>query len=331
MALIEDIDMSMADAILPAIPAASDVYVHTGNIINRQFISKKASNTTDEIKRALSCSMNSWMSAINKQDTKMSSVVDVDRSRLDDQAKPDSTMRDRRHDLKLTVKLFVVNAGPSCVKEALSAVCAKLGTGHIETVILSIPGMRPGVPYEQYQPFWEAAQQLTAFKAQPDCNEGCERNGSELGSPGSEDEDTSGDDVFISWTLGLADLDSESLQDICSKAAVKPAIDQLNVDVCCSPPDELVTFCKDNEIQLLTHNDPREVLPQADLDEVMQNVFSHEKDVSGWRVGWVLRYSTLVKCRGIIHSKGYIVHLMRPPFHNTSLFNGHGDPAEPSI
>ena len=35
------------------------------------------------------------------------------------------------------------------------------------------------------------------------------------------------------------------------------------------------------------------------------------------KVGWVLRYSGLVKCRGIIHTKGYIVKLIR----NTQGYN----------
>ena len=83
------------------------------------------------------------------------------------------------------------------------------------------------------------------------------------------------------------------------------------MDVCCSPPEDLVAFCKEKDIQLLTHNDPREIVSEAVMEEILSSHLKHEKDKLGWQVGWVARYSALVKCRGIIHTKGYLVKFVR--------------------
>lgn len=56
--------------------------------------------------------------------------------------------------------------------------------------------------------------------------------------------------------LGIADLDTGSLERLWSQAAVKPTIAQINLSACCVVPPSLQEFCTGNEIQLLTHSDP---------------------------------------------------------------------------
>ena len=38
---------------------------------------------------------------------------------------------------------------------------------------------------------------------------------------------------------------------------VKPCINQVNLESCCVMPKDLTEYAKENDIQLLTHNDPR--------------------------------------------------------------------------
>lgn len=56
--------------------------------------------------------------------------------------------------------------------------------------------------------------------------------------------------------LGIADLDTASLQQLWTAATVKPTIAQINLSACCVVPPSLQEFCTANEIQLLTHSDP---------------------------------------------------------------------------
>lgn len=56
--------------------------------------------------------------------------------------------------------------------------------------------------------------------------------------------------------LGIADLDTDSFQELYECSKVKPTIAQINLKACCVVPPSLQEFCTQNEIQLLTHSDP---------------------------------------------------------------------------
>ena len=38
---------------------------------------------------------------------------------------------------------------------------------------------------------------------------------------------------------------------------IKPLVNQVNLESCCVMPKDLVEYAKENDIQLLTHNDPK--------------------------------------------------------------------------
>lgn len=338
MAYVPDIDPRDADRVLPAIPHASSMYIHTGNTINRGFIYRQSADATEELKITCTKAMKKWIEAIDKHETKNLTEVDIDYGKLVNSQQ----MTESRKNLKLTVKLFVVNSGPECVKQALNLVGKKLGTHHVETLILSLPGTSQGGTFtynDLIGPYWEAAEMQTKFTFNDfahhtDCTVGPtvedysseQQQSGELvnGDGGVQVEDSQPEgsarlprrrDVYISWTIGLADLDAKSLCDVYNNSNEKPALNQISTDTCCSPPEDLVALCKERDIQLLTHNDPREILNDEALYEILSANLDHKKDLMDWRVGWVLRYSAVVKCRGIIHTKGYIVNLVRdlPP------------------
>lgn len=56
--------------------------------------------------------------------------------------------------------------------------------------------------------------------------------------------------------IGLSDIEENAFRTIYDWADVKPSIIQINLATCCVVPPTLQAFCKDNEVQLLTHSDP---------------------------------------------------------------------------
>lgn len=50
-----------------------------------------------------------------------------------------------------------------------------------------------------------------------------------------------------------------------------------------------------------------ELISAATFQEALQEG-TQDVNVSDWRLEWVLRYSIIVKCRGIIKAKGYLVN-----------------------
>uniref|UniRef100_A0A0B7B062 GCS light chain n=1 Tax=Arion vulgaris TaxID=1028688 RepID=A0A0B7B062_9EUPU len=111
-------------------------------------------------------------------------------------------------------------------------------------------------------------------------------------------------------SLGICDLTKDELEDLYNWAKVKPSIDQVNLQSCCVMPKDLTEYAKSVNVQLLTHNDRPVLVTEEALQETVLNV-STEPDSAGWSPQWVVRYSGILKCRGIIKMKGYIVHARR--------------------
>lgn len=56
--------------------------------------------------------------------------------------------------------------------------------------------------------------------------------------------------------IGIADIEEGYFRTIHEWAEIKPSIIQINLATCCVVPPTLQTFCKENDVQLLTHSDP---------------------------------------------------------------------------
>uniref|UniRef100_A0A182SRG8 GCS light chain n=1 Tax=Anopheles maculatus TaxID=74869 RepID=A0A182SRG8_9DIPT len=102
--------------------------------------------------------------------------------------------------------------------------------------------------------------------------------------------------------LGIADLDADSLKELYDASTVHPSIAQINLAACCVVPPQLQAYCNQNEIQLLTHSDPQELLPRDVLNEL---------ELTSYGAGWTSRYQVHIKCRGVLAAKGFIVSLER--------------------
>ena len=68
-------------------------------------------------------------------------------------------------------------------------------------------------------------------------------------------------DSCKAYSLGISDIEIQEFIELHHFAKVKPEVIQINLESCCVVPPELVTFTRENSIQLLTHNDPQNILP----------------------------------------------------------------------
>ena len=75
-------------------------------------------------------------------------------------------------------------------------------------------------------------------------------------------------------------------------------------------PQDLVEYAKINNIQLTTHIDPKEILTVENLEQNIRKK-THQYDSHGWMHTWIARYTLLLKGRGILKSKGYIINAHR--------------------
>lgn len=116
--------------------------------------------------------------------------------------------------------------------------------------------------------------------------------------------------------IGLAEFGSERLKKFLPRTRVPPSVDQINIRDCCVVPSSLIQYAKKEKIELLTHNDCTNILPPGTLRELLgagkhgAGVLAGPEDDSGGLKGeiepqWVIRYTAVVRDRGVIESKGY--------------------------
>ncbi|XP_045657709.1 glutamate--cysteine ligase regulatory subunit isoform X2 [Ursus americanus] len=178
--------------------------------------------------------------------------------------------------LECTVSHAVEKINPDEREEMKVSACSVLGVAQLDSVIIASPPIEDGVnlSLEHLQPYWEELENLVQSKK--------------------------------IVAIGTSDLDKTQLEQLYQWAQVKPNSNQVNLASCCVMPPDLTAFAKQFDIQLLTHNDPKELLSEASFQEALQesipDIQAHE-----WVPLWLLRYSVIVKSRGIIKSKGYIL------------------------
>jgi glutamate--cysteine ligase regulatory subunit len=117
--------------------------------------------------------------------------------------------------------------------------------------------------------------------------------------------------------LGVAEFGSERLVTFLSQARVKPSVDQINVKDCCVVPKSLILYAKQENIELLTHNDCTDILPTGMTRELLGPreqgagilAATADSDDGGLKGDiepqWVVKYTAVVKDRGVIENKGY--------------------------
>ncbi|XP_063608555.1 glutamate--cysteine ligase regulatory subunit-like [Penaeus indicus] len=242
------------------------VVLSTGNILEMEDLIRKAGQTTSE---ELSGSIKTTLNSWEggKVDLQNGGVFTIQRN-FKRLATNDNS------GTKTTVKLFLSNNESTQVEDAIRTVCDGLDLPSIDSVIVSPPDVSDDVTLASLEPMWRALEDAVdrgAVKA-----------------------------------IGLADIPVRALVELYEWAKVKPTTVQVNLSSCCVVPQELTTFAQNNDIQVLTHNDPAEI-----VDEEVISTITSRLGLSGvqCQVEWVARHRTIQQCFGLIQDKGYTLAL----------------------
>lgn len=205
----------------------------------------------------------------------------------------------------ITVKLFYLPGIPvsrrcAHTREAIDLVLKELHVDSIDLLIVSFPGI--------------------LFDADDDSEE----------EPSESGEGEDADDfesIVQTWRtleglqekgmiaqLGVAEFGSERLSRFLPNTKVKPSVDQINLKDCCVVPKSLILYAKQENIQLLTHNDCNDILPVGTTRELLgpkgAGILASAPDAQDGIQGdvepqWVVKYTAVVKDRGVVENKGY--------------------------
>nr|CAI5829203.1 unnamed protein product [Callosobruchus analis] len=243
-----------------------NIIINTGNILSIKDFTKKANyNTTEELVEAIKCTLKDVQGALDNQ---LDNVVVV--SRQND----DLVQRIKENDLselKIGIKIFLSGDDQESLKEAIDKAFTILQVNTINDAVISFKqtqseDQQDNLP--QIQTVWKALQSFV--------------QGGKIRQ------------------IGIADLDESTLRQLYDWAEVKPNIIQINLAACCVVPPTLQAFCKDNDLKLLTHSDPNDVLPKESIQDILDGSLN---------LKWVLRFLTHLKCRGVLTTKGYVLCL----------------------
>ena len=187
-----------------------------------------------------------------------------------------SPLAEPRESYDITVKLFYLPNIPTdrrCAqtREAIELVLKELGTSSIDLLIVSFPGITFDADDEDSDlddddpPSPPSATQSTSENTAGDCPE--------AGAP-PEDIET----MVTTWRsleklhaeglvskLGIAEFGVARLTKFLEQTKIKPSVNQINVRDCCVVPKPLILYAKQQQIELLTHNDCTNILPRGTL------------------------------------------------------------------
>jgi glutamate--cysteine ligase regulatory subunit len=229
-----------------------------------------------------------------------------------------SGLVEERNQYDITVKLFYLPGIPASrrcahTREAIDLVLKELHVDSIDLLIVSFPGV--------------------SFDADDDSEDDEEDNvsktGSGSGGSGSSEQADDFDSIVKSWhvleslvengkiaQLGIAEFGTDRLAKFLPQTRIRPSVDQINVRDCCVVPKSLILYAKQEKIQLLTHNDCTDILPRGTTRELLgpgdksAGILASSPDAADGLEGdiepqWVVKYTAVVKDRGVIENKGY--------------------------
>ncbi|GCB19762.1 putative glutamate--cysteine ligase regulatory subunit [Aspergillus awamori] len=216
-------------------------------------------------------------------------------------------LSEERSQYDITVKLFYLPGIPASrrcahTREAIDLVLKELHVDSIDLLIVSFPGI--------------------LFDADDDSDE-------EVSSDNGSEEPDDFDSMIQTWRtleglqeqgmisqLGVAEFGSERLARFLPHTKVKPSVDQINLKDCCVVPKSLILYAKQEHIQLLTHNDCMDILPVGTTRDLLgpgekgAGILASSPDAPDGIQGdvepqWVVKYTAVVKDRGVVENKGY--------------------------
>lgn len=236
-----------------------------------------------------------------------------------------------RESYDVTCKLFFLPGIPSSrrcrhTKEAIELVLKELGIENIDLLIVSFPGVSFDADDE------EDAEEGEGEEVGGSAGEEEDQSAANSSSSHSDIESEGLDAQVKTWRvletlhskgvisqLGVSEFSSDRLAKFLPEVAVRPTVDQINVKDCCVVPKSLIMYAKENKIELLTHADCMDILPPGTTRELLgpgkdsAGLLAAKADAGPEEPGlkgdvepqWVIKYTAVVKNRGVIENKGY--------------------------
>ncbi|CAF0945706.1 unnamed protein product [Adineta steineri] len=272
----------------PLFPKCTEILVSTGNTLTLfQLIKKTNCSITEEVTEYMSM----MLQAIRKdtdgkqfQEEKYVKLLPVH-----DESQPVSingttpgvsihNEQITREDLKFSIKIFLRSLEPEILTNAIDTVLNELKENYLESVMISLPNYGAGATLNNFMPLWNIIEDYI--------------------------------DKQKILSAGVCDFMLPLLSELCDAAKHKPYANQINLGVCCSIPEELNKYVKENNIQLLTHSDPIDVINDSDFQQTLLK-YCHDSDALNWKPVSIVRYSSVIAHRGIIKSKGFLIYAKR--------------------
>lgn len=239
-----------------------DIIINTGNILSLNEITKKSGqNPSEELVEALNITIKEFQNGKVPSQPDQPLII----SRPND----DLALKIAEHEnseLKFGIKIFLTSGDPSLLIDSIEKVFITLNVTNVSNVVITFN--QKIVSVDELKNIWTALEEYV--------NQG-----------------------KIS-KIGIADIEEDIFKNLYEWSNIKPNIIQINLSSCCVVPPTMQTFCKDHDVQLLTHSDPTDILPGSSMENVIGKNFTFK---------WIVRFLVHVKCRGVLTTKGYLLCL----------------------
>ena len=237
-----------------------------------------------------------------------------------------SGLQEEREQYDITVKLFYLPGAPvenraTQTREAVNLVLKELHMPSMDLLIISFPG----IYFDEEEDCPDKISTRGPVEAEPEPLESQIETWKTLEALQEEG---------VVKKLGIAEFGHDRLLSFLDKTNIRPSVDQINLRDCCSVPKSLLSLAKSRGIELLVHNDCSNVLPRGTLRELLgpgpdgagvlaeptktgekRKSLHGEESKNGDAKGdglkgevqplWVVKYTAVVKNRGVVENKGY--------------------------
>lgn len=233
-----------------------------------------------------------------------------------------SGLQEEREQYDITLKLFYLSGAPIekravQTREAVNLVLKELHMPSLNLLIISFPG----IYFDEEEDCPDKISTRGPVEAEPEPLESQIETWKVLEQLHKEG---------IVRKLGIAEFGHDRLQTFLEKTTLRPSVDQINLRDCCSVPKSLLKLAKSQHVELLVHNDCSNVLPRGTVRELLGpgpdgagvltettkpgekqktlhgEAHAPEEGLKGEvQPLWVVKYTAVVKNRGVVEDKGY--------------------------
>jgi glutamate--cysteine ligase regulatory subunit len=253
--------------------SSREIIISTGNILalNKSVFKKGSEAAAEELFETLkSCLENKKELVDSYSDEKSFEILQEN----------GNDFKEDRLELKISLKIFLYSLNKDDLKTSIERGLQTTNADYMDTLVISFAGQSDTtrLTLDMMKTAWSVLEEFA--------------------------------NIGKAKMIGVCDVDTQLFIQLYSWATVKPNIVQINLASCCVVPPELSEFCKQQSIQLLTHSDPLNILPEDKLQQLMKQFESGIPEEipkpHDWEVKWILRYQVHVKSRGVLSNKGYV-------------------------